>query len=141
MIHILDTEHLGRPGIIAVVALETKEGIVLFDTGPESTFETIAAAMAGLAFSPNDVCHVFLSHIHLDHAGAAWRFAEAGATIHVHPRGARHLIDPSRLVESATRIFGDEMGRLWGEVRPIPQDKVCVAEDNAAVMVGRYEVR
>jgi glyoxylase-like metal-dependent hydrolase (beta-lactamase superfamily II) len=87
------------------------------------------------------VCRVFLSHIHLDHAGAAWRFAELGATIHVHPRGARHLIDPARLMESATRIFGDEMGRLWGEMRPISQDKVCVTRTAVRFRVGRYEVR
>jgi glyoxylase-like metal-dependent hydrolase (beta-lactamase superfamily II) len=141
MIHIFDTLHLGRPGIIAVTALETIEGIVLFDTGADSTFENIVAAMHTAGFAPDDVRHVFLSHIHLDHAGAAWRFAELGAMIHVHPRGARHLIDPSRLVESATRIFGDKMGRLWGEMRPIPQEKVCVTEDSAAVPVGRYEVR
>jgi glyoxylase-like metal-dependent hydrolase (beta-lactamase superfamily II) len=138
MIHILDTRHLGRPGIIAVIALETKEGIVLFDTGPESTFETIAAAMAGLAFSPDDVRHVFLSHIHLDHAGAAWRFAETGATIHVHPRGAHHLIDPARLTESARRIFGAAMGRLWGEMRPIPEDKVQTTVDDDAVAIAQF---
>src|SRR4029077_18547254 len=108
----------------------------LFDTGPESTFENISAAMRAMGFAPNDVRHVLLSHIHLDHAGAAWRFAELGATIHVHPLGARHLVDPSRLMESATRIFGDEMGRLWGEMWPIPQDKVCVSEDGGAVQVG-----
>jgi glyoxylase-like metal-dependent hydrolase (beta-lactamase superfamily II) len=141
MIHILDTEHLGRPGIIASIALETREGIALFDTGPESTFETILGAMRQAGFSPNDVRHVFLSHIHLDHAGAAWRFAEAGATIHLHPRGAKHLLDPSRLMESATRIFGDEMDRLWGKMRPIPEDKIRVTEDNGVTRVGQFEVR
>jgi glyoxylase-like metal-dependent hydrolase (beta-lactamase superfamily II) len=141
MIHVLDTEHLGRPGIIAAIALETREGIALFDTGPESTFEIISAAMRQAGFSPNDVRQVFLSHIHLDHAGAAWHFAEVGATIHVHPRGAKHLLDPSRLMESATRIFGDEMDRLWGKMRPIPEDKLRVTEDNDVIRVGQFEVR
>jgi glyoxylase-like metal-dependent hydrolase (beta-lactamase superfamily II) len=141
MIHVFDTEHLDRRGIIAVIALETREGIALFDTGPESTFETISAAMHQAGSSPHDVRHVFLSHIHLDHAGAAWRFAESGATIHVHPRGAKHLIDPSRLMESATRIFGNEMDRLWGKMRPIPEDKVRVTEDNGVIRVGQFEVR
>jgi glyoxylase-like metal-dependent hydrolase (beta-lactamase superfamily II) len=141
MIYVLDTEHLGRPGIIAAIALETREGIALFDTGPESTFATISAAMRHAGFSPDDVRHVFLSHIHLDHAGAAWSFAESGATIHVHPRGAKHLLDPSRLMESATRIFGDEMDRLWGKMRPIPEDKVRVTEDNGVIRVGQFEVR
>jgi glyoxylase-like metal-dependent hydrolase (beta-lactamase superfamily II) len=141
MIHVLDTEHLGRPVIIAAIALETREGIALFDTGPESTFELISAAMRQAGFSPNDVRQVFLSHIHLDHAGAAWHFAEVGATIHVHPRGAKHLLDPSRLMESATRIFGDEMDRLWGKMRPIPEDKLRVTEDNGVIRVGQFEVR
>jgi glyoxylase-like metal-dependent hydrolase (beta-lactamase superfamily II) len=76
MIHVLDTQHLGRRGIIAVTALETDQGLALFDTGPESTFETIAAGLRELGADPKDIRHVFLSHIHFDHAGAAWRFAE-----------------------------------------------------------------
>ncbi|MGH8093145.1 MAG: MBL fold metallo-hydrolase [Chthoniobacterales bacterium] len=141
MIHVLDTLHLGRPGIIAATALETNDGIALFDTGADSTFANIAAAMRAGGFAPEEVRHVFLSHIHLDHAGAAWRFAETGATIHVHPRGARHLIDPTRLMESARRIFGDEMERLWGEMRRIPKEQVQITDDNAVVRVGQFEVR
>ncbi|HEY1583541.1 MAG TPA: MBL fold metallo-hydrolase [Chthoniobacterales bacterium] len=140
-IQILDTQHLGRPGIIAAIALETEEGIALFDTGPASTFDKISQAMERAGFSPNDVRQVFLSHIHLDHAGAAWRFASLGATIHVHPRGAHHLVDPSRLMESATRIFGEEMERLWGEMRPIPSSQVRVTEDNGLIRAGEFEVR
>jgi glyoxylase-like metal-dependent hydrolase (beta-lactamase superfamily II) len=140
-VHILDTRQLGRPGIIAAIALETNEGIALFDTGPESTFDNIAADMRAVGFAPADVRHVFLSHIHLDHAGAAWRFAETGATIHVHPRGARHLIDPSRLMESAARIFGDEMRRLWGKMRSIPEEQVCITNDEVAIRAGQFVVR
>jgi glyoxylase-like metal-dependent hydrolase (beta-lactamase superfamily II) len=140
MVHILDTQHLGRPGIIAATALETNDGIALFDTGPDSTFENISAAMRAAGFSPADVRHVFLSHIHLDHAGAAWRFAELGARIHVHERGARHLLDPSRLMQSATRIFGDEMQRLWGEMRPIREDRVHITRDNSVIRAGQFEV-
>ena len=141
MIHILDTQHLGRAGIIAATALETNDGIALFDTGAAATFDNISAAMRAAGFAPNDVRHVFLSHIHLDHAGAAWCFAERGALVHVHPRGAPHLVDPSKLMESAARIFGDEMGKLWGEMRPIPADKVRVTDDRTPVRVGQFEVR
>ncbi|MGI8956145.1 MAG: MBL fold metallo-hydrolase [Chthoniobacterales bacterium] len=141
MIHVLDTRHVGRPGIIAATALETNDGIALFDTGADATFKNIASAMCAAGFAPNDVRHVFLSHIHLDHAGAAWHFAELGATIHVHPRGARHLVDPSRLMESATRIFGDEMQHLWGEMQPIAQDKVKATEDGEVIRAGEFEVR
>lgn len=140
MIHIFDTRHLGRRGIIAATTLETNDGIALFDTGSAATFDNISKAMRAAGFAPNDVRHVFLSHIHLDHAGAAWCFAEQGATVHVHPRGARHLVDPSKLMESAARIFGDDMERLWGEMRPIAADKVKVTDDRAPVRVGQFDV-
>ena len=141
MIQILDTEHLDRPGIIAATALETEEGPVLFDTGPESTFANVASALSKLGFEPRDVRHVFLSHIHFDHAGAAWRFAELGATIYVHPRGAPHLIDPAKLVASATRLYGDEMERLWGKFSAIDAARVRVLEDNEVARVAPFEIR
>ncbi|HVF73224.1 MAG TPA: MBL fold metallo-hydrolase [Chthoniobacterales bacterium] len=140
MIHILDTQHLGRPGIIAVTALETDEGLVLFDTGPESTFDTVATELRKLGAEPRQIGHVFLSHIHFDHAGAAWRFAELGATIYVHPRGAAHLIDPSKLVASATRLYGDEMERLWGKFAAIDPERVRVLENNDVVRVAPFEI-
>ena len=141
MLHILDTLQLGRPGIVAATALETEDGPALFDTGPESTFDNVAAALKKIGFAPNEVRHVFLSHIHFDHAGAAWRFAEGGATIYVHPRGAPHLIDPAKLVESATRIFGADMERLWGRVAPVPKERVTILQDNDVVSVGRLDIR
>src|SRR5438477_12423039 len=98
MVHILDTCHLGKPGIIAATALETDDGLALFDTGPESTFETVAKQLQKVGARTADVRHVFLSHIHFDHAGAAWRLAELGATVYVHSRGAPHLVDPTRLI-------------------------------------------
>ncbi|HSP44587.1 MAG TPA: MBL fold metallo-hydrolase [Chthoniobacterales bacterium] len=141
MIHVLDTQHLGRPGIIAATALETDEGPVLFDTGPESTFETVIAELRQRNFAPRDVRHVLLSHIHFDHAGAAWRFAEMGATIYVHPRGAPHLIDPVKLVASATRLYRDQMERLWGKFAAIPRERVRILEDNDIVRVASIEIR
>jgi glyoxylase-like metal-dependent hydrolase (beta-lactamase superfamily II) len=140
MIHILDTQHLGRAGIIAATALETEDGLLLFDTGPESTFKNVENELRKLGFGPRDVRHVFLSHIHFDHAGAAWRFAELGATIYVHPRGAPHLIDPRKLVASATRLYGDEMQRLWGTIAAIAPERVRVLEDNAVVRVAPFEI-
>ena len=141
MIHVLDTRHLGRAGIIAVTLLETDEGLVLFDTGPESTFETVVAQLPERGFSVQDVRHVFLSHIHFDHAGAAWRFAELGATIYVHPRGAPHLIDPTKLVASATRLYGDKMKLLWGTIAAIAPERVRVLEDNDVVRSAPFEIR
>lgn len=141
MLHILDTRQLGRPGIIAATALDTEEGVALFDTGPESTFDNIAADLKQAGFAPRDVQHVFLSHIHLDHAGAAWRFAELGATIYVHPRGAPHLIDPAKLIDSATRIFGADMEKLWGKIAPVPAERVKILQDSDIVRVPPFEIQ
>lgn len=141
MIHVLDTRQLGRPNVIAATALETNDGIALFDTGAESTFENIAAELRRIGAEPKDVRHVFLSHIHFDHAGAAWRFAELGATVYVHPRGAKHLIDPSKVVASATRIFGDRMETLWGRIEPVPADKVRVIHDGEIVQAAPFSIR
>src|SRR5438045_5923468 len=141
MIHILDTHQLGRTGIIAATALETNDGIALFDTGPESTFDNVIVDLGKAGFAAGDVRHVFLSHIHFDHAGAAWRFAESGATVYVHPVGAPHLIDPTKLINSATRIFGDDMQKLWGRIAPVRTDRVRIVEDNEVITVPPFDVR
>jgi glyoxylase-like metal-dependent hydrolase (beta-lactamase superfamily II) len=141
MIHVLDTRQLGRPGIIAVTAVEAENSLVVFDTGAESTFSHIASELRKVGAAPNDIRHVFVSHIHFDHAGAAWRFAELGATVYVHPRGAKHLIDPTKLVDSATRIFGDKMETLWGKVAPVPEQNVRIVHEGEIVRVGPLEVR
>ncbi len=96
-IHILDTRQLGRSGIVAATALETDDGIALFDTGPESTFDNVVVDLGKIGFDPKDVRHVFLSHIHFDHAGAAWRFAESGR---------------KRLCSSARRTAPDRSGEI-----------------------------
>jgi glyoxylase-like metal-dependent hydrolase (beta-lactamase superfamily II) len=138
---ILDTRQLGHPGIIAATAVETHDGLALFDTGPESTFDNVTLDLRQAGFEPNDVRHVFVSHIHFDHAGAAWRFARFGSTIYVHPRGAPHLIDPAKLIESAKRIFGNEMERLWGKIAPVPAARVRILEDNEVARVPPFEIR
>ena len=140
MIHILDTRQLGHAGIVAATALETNDGIALFDTGPESTFDNVIGGLRKTGFDLGDIRHVFLSHIHFDHAGAAWRFAQSGATIYVHPRGAAHLIDPAKLIGSAQRIFGADMERLWGKIAPVPAERVKILEDNEVVRVPPFEI-
>ena len=141
MVHVLDTHQLGTSGIVAATALETNDGLALFDTGPESTFDNVAAELGEIGFMPTDVRHVFLSHIHFDHAGAAWRFAELGATIYVHPRGALHLIDPAKLIVSAERLFGGDMQRLWGRIAPVPERNVRILHDGDRVRLPPFEIR
>lgn len=136
MIHVLDTLFQGSKGIIAVFALEHRDGVALVESGPESTFEKVVEALAGLGYQPRDVTDVFLTHIHLDHAGAAWRFARLGARVHVHPRGAKHIVNPERLLASARRIYGDRMESLWGTLEPIESERLRVAEDGDRVSVG-----
>ena len=114
---------------------------MLFDIGPESTFDNIVTALRKIGTSANDIKHVFLSHIHFDHAGAAWRFAALGARIYVHPRGAPHLIDPAKLITSASRIFGDDMQRLWGQIAPVPEERVRILEDKDVIQVATFEIR
>ena len=127
---------------IASYVIETGEGPILIETGPETVFENLKSGLSDLGYSPSDVKHVFVTHIHLDHSGGAWRLAETGSTIYVHPVGAPHLIEPEKLMKSATRIYGeDNMKRLWGEVGGMDKDRVVAIEDGQSINIGGVEVR
>ena len=127
---------------IASYVIETGEGPILIETGPETVFENLKSGLSDLGYSPSDVKHVFVTHIHLDHSGGAWRLAETGSTIYVHPVGAPHLIEPEKLMKSATRIYGeDNMKRLWGEVGGMDKDRVVAIEDGQSINIGGVEIR
>jgi glyoxylase-like metal-dependent hydrolase (beta-lactamase superfamily II) len=137
----LDLHFQDRPHTIASYLLPHDDGAALVETGPASTAAMLQAQLADQGLTPNDVTEVFLSHIHLDHAGAAgWLAAEHGATLYVHPRGAPHLADPSRLLSSAERIYGDDMDRLWGETLPAPDDQIVPLEHEDTRHVGEFTV-
>jgi glyoxylase-like metal-dependent hydrolase (beta-lactamase superfamily II) len=140
VIHILDL-HDRAPRVIASFVLETSQGPVLFETGPESRFSVLLDGLNSLGYAASDIQHVFVTHIHLDHAGAAWRFAERGATIYVHPKGAPHLVDPSKLWASATRIYGDQMEELWGQMGYVPEGQVEILQDGDTVKIGERVVQ
>ncbi|MDP2138447.1 MAG: MBL fold metallo-hydrolase [Candidatus Didemnitutus sp.] len=141
MIQFIDGLHLGRPQVIGTGVLGTDQ-LALFDCGPESVVNETVAALRRLGLRPENVTHVFVTHIHFDHAGAAWRWAvDYGATICVHPFGAPHLADPTKLLASATQIFGDQMGRLWGEMRAVPVEKLRVIADGEEIAAGGSVVR
>jgi glyoxylase-like metal-dependent hydrolase (beta-lactamase superfamily II) len=113
----IDVMHLGRDRVICA----HERGGLIIDPGPTSCLETLLNALGG-----QEPRALMLTHIHLDHAGASGalvrRFPDL--TVYVHERGAPHLIDPSKLVKSATQLYGDDMNRLWGEVVPVPEQNV-----------------
>ncbi len=134
MVHTIDLMFQGAPQAIAAFLIEGPDGLALVETGPESTLETLVAGIETAGFAASDVADVLVTHIHLDHAGAAgWWAANHGSRVHVHPRGARHLIDPSRLMESATTVYGDRMKTLWGGMTPAPEEKVHAVDDGGIV--------
>jgi glyoxylase-like metal-dependent hydrolase (beta-lactamase superfamily II) len=87
------------------------------------------------------VTHLLLTHIHLDHAGAAGWLARQGAEVYVHPVGAPHLLNPEKLIASATRIYGDRMDSLWGEFLPVPEEKLHVVGDGEEIAMGDLRFR
>jgi len=122
----IDLHHLGRERIIASYLLDTDDGPTLFDCGPSTTIDALKAGLADRGLSLTDVRHLLLSHIHLDHAGAAGALVREHPTLQVHvsPIGAPHLVDPSRLEKSARRLYGDTFDSLWGELAPVPPENV-----------------
>lgn len=135
----LDARFQDMPGIIAVYLVPHAEGIALIDCGPGSTLPALVSALDGLGYSPQHVTDVLLTHIHLDHAGAAGWWAEQGARIHVHPVGAPHLLNPEKLLASAQRIYGAEMDRLWGAFLPVPRELLLEHQDTDVISLGGQE--
>ena len=122
----IDVLHLGQPGVVACF----QHGSVLVDPGPGSSFATLLGELGDEVPEA-----IFLTHIHLDHAGATGALVRRWPHLRVvvHERGARHLADPSKLIESATRIYGDDMDRLWGEIVPVPQANLTIIGDAALI--------
>jgi glyoxylase-like metal-dependent hydrolase (beta-lactamase superfamily II) len=127
----IDLHHLGREHIIASYLLDTTDGPALFDCGPATTVDALKAGLADRALALTDVRHLLLSHIHLDHAGAAGTLVREHPHLQVHVSsiGAPHLVDPARLERSARRLYGDTFDALWGELAPVPEENVHVVGD------------
>lgn len=141
-IHTLDLHFQGVPSAIASYLIPYGEGLILIESGPGSTQDQLEKNILNLGYHLEQVDHVFLTHIHLDHAGAAgWLAEKTGAMIYVHPRGAPHMQDPSRLLASAARIYMDKMDILWGEFKPVPGDQLVILNDGDEVKVGPYTFR
>lgn len=139
-VKVIDLRFQNIPGVIAAFVVEGPGGVILIETGPESTRENLLAGLFDCGLVPEDLAGVFVTHVHLDHAGAAGWFAARGIPVHVHERGARHLIDPTRLVASAREVYGDRFDALWGTMIPAPSDRVHPLSDGAVVEIAGLHV-
>ena len=122
----VDLLFLGRSHAIATAVVQSPGGAALIDPGPTTCLQTLELGLQRHGVRWSDVRHILLTHIHLDHAGATGTIVRAHPhiTVHVHERGATHLVDPRKLIESATRLYGDQMDRLWGEIGPVPPQNI-----------------
>jgi glyoxylase-like metal-dependent hydrolase (beta-lactamase superfamily II) len=124
----IDLRHQGADRVIGSYVVETEDGPALFDCGPTSCLDTLEAGLQERGLELRDLRHLLLSHIHLDHAGAAGVLVrrQPDLQVHVSEIGAPHLVDPSRLERSARRLYGEAFDPLWGELAPVPEANVHV---------------
>ena len=132
----LDLNFQNKTQAIASYLIRHAAGAVLVESGPGSTLSALQAGLAQEGLSPRDITHVLLTHIHLDHAGAAGWLSRHGAQVFVHPNGAAHMLNPEKLIASATRIYGDRMDTLWGEFLPVLEHQLTVPQDAEEIVIG-----
>jgi glyoxylase-like metal-dependent hydrolase (beta-lactamase superfamily II) len=134
---IVDLGFRGVPKVIAAFLLKTSDGIVLVETGPTTTLPVLREAIEANG-GMDELRAVVVTHIHLDHAGASGNLlAEApNATLYVHQLGAPHLADPERLLKSASRIYGDQLDFLWGDVMPVPEGRIVAIDEGDSITAG-----
>src|ERR1700744_458287 len=127
----------GSPGITAGYLIRGSRPC-LVETGTATSAPVVRQALASLGLGPSDLATVVVTHIHLDHAGGAGDIAALypRAEIVVHQRGARHLADPSRLMASAKMVYGDALDRLFGELAPVPADRLRALDDTGTIDLG-----
>jgi glyoxylase-like metal-dependent hydrolase (beta-lactamase superfamily II) len=134
----LDLKFCGVPGVIAAAILHGPDGVSIVDPGPSSTLPALRAGLERAGIAPTDVRSLLLTHIHLDHAGATGTLVRENPAlrVYVHEKGAPHMVDPSKLIASATRLWGDEMDRLWGEMRPVPAGNLVILRGAERITAG-----
>ena len=142
-LHCIDLHFQGEAGVIACYLLQSGVERALIEIGPGSTLDALLAGLEQIGVEPASIGKIIVTHIHLDHAGAAgsWMQRYPNAQLYVHEIGAPHMIDPSKLLASATRIYGDRMDVLWGNFLPVPENQVHVMRDVDCVNVGEIALR
>jgi glyoxylase-like metal-dependent hydrolase (beta-lactamase superfamily II) len=138
----IDLNFLGVPEIIATAVLHGSAGVALIDPGPSTTLEGLKQSLRRKDISLDDVRQILLTHIHLDHAGATGSLVRENPRIDVfvHERGAPHMIEPSKLLASAGRLYGADMDRLWGDFLPVPADRVRILKGEERITAGGREL-
>jgi len=131
-IHPIDVGYLGLPEAALAFLVTAPRGALLVECGPAATRGALDDGLERHQVAMHRIEHLLLSHIHLDHAGAAGHLAAAGASVHVHPFGVRHLVDPGKLIASSRRVHGATYDRFYGDPRPVPPDRVVSAQDGVA---------
>ncbi len=129
-----------RPLMAACYLLETDDALALIEVGSNASVERILKVIESRGRSPDEVSHIIVTHVHLDHAGGSGELMARlpNAQFVVHPYGARHMIDPSRLEASARGVYGDEaFDAMYGTLKPIPAERVITMEDGDSLLVGR----
>ncbi len=143
-VHLIDLEFMGQSGTIAAYLLTAPSGeAALIETGPASTRRALLDGVRAAGLDPAAITDVLVTHIHLDHSGAAavlLRDDLPHARVLVHPVGRPHLIDPSKLARSAARLYGERMDELWGEIAPAPAERVVALEDGARLRLAGHEL-
>jgi glyoxylase-like metal-dependent hydrolase (beta-lactamase superfamily II) len=134
----VDVRFLGVPRIIATAVLHGPGGVALLDPGPTSTLPTLKASLAAAGISVSDITAIVLTHIHLDHAGATGTLVGENSAIrvYVHEQGAPHMAAPDKLIASATRLWGADMDRLWGEMRAVPRSAMTILAGGERISAG-----
>ena len=129
-----------RPQMAACYLLETDSAVAVIEVGNNDSTGRILKVLASRGRQVAEVSHVIVTHVHLDHAGGAGKLMQLlpNATLVVHPRGARHLIDPSRLEASARAVYGEaEFDEMYGSLVPVPEDRVILMEDGDSLEIGK----
>ena len=138
----LDLQFQGVAGVIATVVAHGTSGVALVDPGPSSTLPALRVELQRAGIATGDLTALLLTHIHLDHAGASGTLVRENPRlrVYVHERGAPHLIDPTKLLASAARLYGDDMDRLWGEFRPVPAEAIVTLAGGERIAAGDREL-